>query len=126
MKGEIMEQGYEDFYKDFSEQSQSSYCFRSINAISFVDNNLSQEDRKKYLAHIEQCSICAKYVNSLRKDFSHIEYLVAKAFRHDFLGESDYKQKVTLLTDQLASKQQTGFPQKYLKRFYRFLITKLK
>ena len=52
------------------------YCSHVLNAIHFVDNNLKPKERKKYLFHIENCPVCTRYIESLRKDFIVIENLV--------------------------------------------------
>ena len=70
----VKEHAHFDFYKDV----EAPYCSHVLNAIHFVDNNLKLEDQKKYLFHIENCTICTRYIKSLRKDFSAIEQLVPK------------------------------------------------
>ena len=85
---------------DFDERKvESSYCSRILNAIPFVDNNLPMEERKKYLLHIENCSVCIQYIQSLRKDFTAIEKLIPRISRKTTAGE-EYTQKVKSLTNE--------------------------
>lgn len=121
-----MEHIYENIIKNSDENNEELYCFRSISAISFVDNNLSHGDRKEYLDHIEQCPICTKYVDSLRRDFSDIEKIVSKVFQNNFSGDSDYRQKVASLVNRLEDKRRSRFFKNFFKKIYQSFITKLK
>ena len=75
---------------------ENSYCSHSLNAIHFVDDNMSRDDRRRYLTHIEDCSICTRHIKSLRRDFAVVERLVPPISRGASSGE-DYVEKIKSL-----------------------------
>ena len=113
---------------DFDEgKTESSYCSRILSAIPFVDNNLPMKERKEYLLHIESCSVCIQYVQSLRKDFTAIEKLIPQISHEASVGE-EYAQKIKSLTGEFYQGHLTKFVQwmELVRGVYRFLWSKEK
>ena len=106
------------------DQMEDSYCSHSLNAINFVDDNMLREERRKYLAHIENCAICIQYIKSLRRDFSVVEELVPPMGHEGSSGE-DYVEKIKFLVANFSDAR-SGILSKLLKAFQYSLVRKLR
>ena len=70
-----------------------------LSGASLVDNNLSLDERKSYLMHMNDCPACAEYMKRLQRDFFAIEKLIPAILADNESGQEHYGERVSTLAE---------------------------